>query len=127
MGSDTTIAVGPKGEDDYRKLFVDSSGRLKSVTEIKGLSVAAKITIVSLTSTQWTALPSSPLAGRSSVCIQNQSGTTEAMFINYSASAPAEGIRIEDGGFRALSIADGVTLYGRMVNGNGSVAVEELA
>lgn len=127
MASDTTVAVGPKGEDDYRKLSVDSSGRLKSVAELKGLSVAARITVVSLSETQWTALPALPLSGRSSVCIQNQSGTTEAMLLNYSSSAPAEGIRIEDGGFRALSLGDGVTLYGRMVVGNGSVAVEELA
>lgn len=127
MASDTTVAIGPKGIEDYQKLKVDSAGRLISSSSLQGLYMAGKITIIALSDSEWTELPATALTNRNSISIQNQSGNGNSVLMNYSPNAPAEGIRIEDGGYRALTIGGGIKVYGRMETGVGAVAVEELA
>lgn len=135
MSSHNTVAVGPNGQEDYRKLLVDTLGRLKTVVEgaiegsvsFQGLSLQGRVTMVSLDATSWTALPAVSLPMRNSIAIQNQSGNGNVVMLNYSASAPAEGIFIEDGGYRSMAITDQISIYARMASGIGTVAVEELA
>lgn len=136
MSTHNTVAVGPNGPEDYRKLVVDAQNRLKAVIDgaiqgsvtFQGLSTEGKVTLVNLTATAWTALPATALANRNSIVFQNQSDNGKAILLNYTNSAPAnEGIRIEDGGFRSLAIRPGIIVYGRMTTGTGVCAVEELA
>lgn len=133
MASDTTVAVGPNGGDDYKKLVVDSSGLLLTKIEqgemqISGLSVGGRVQVIALDDTAWVALPSSALANRNTVIIQNQSGNGNVILLNYSPTAPfSEGFRIEDGGYRGTGLTGSVTLYGRMLNGSGIACVEEIA
>jgi hypothetical protein len=102
-------------------------GAIQGNVTFQGLSTEGKVTLVNLTDSAWTALPATPLTNRNSIVFQNQSDNGKALLLNYSASAPAEGIRIEDGGFRSLAIRPGIVVYGRMTTGSGKVAVEELA
>lgn len=126
MASDTTVAVGPNGNDDYRKLILDQRGNLRSI--LSGLAQAGRVTVLPLTDTAWTPLPAVPLANRNSIFVQNQSNNGGIVLFNYSASSPAtEGIRIEDGGFRSLIITDSIVVYARMYAGSGVVAVEEIS
>jgi len=127
MGSDTTIAIGPGGMDDYQKLTIDELGRLRSISSVQGLTIGGRVTLVSLSDSAWVELPAVQLSNRNSISIQNQSGNGNAVFMNYSASAPHEGVRIEDGGFRSLAISGTIKVYARMEIGSGVVAVEELA
>lgn len=135
MSTNVTVAVGPNSQDDFRKLLVDALGRLKTVVEgavegsvsFQGLSTEGRVTLVSLNAATWTPLPATALNNRNSIAIQNQTGNGTAVLINYSPTAPAEGIRIEDGGFRSMAIREAIPIYGRMASGTGVVAVEELA
>lgn len=133
MASDTTVAVGPNGGDDYRKLVVDSSGLLRTKIEqgemqISGLAVGGRVQIIALDDTAWVALPSSALANRNTIIIQNQSGNGNIILLNYDSSASfSEGFRIEDGGYRGTGLTASVTIYGRMLTGSGIACVEEIA
>jgi hypothetical protein len=103
------------------------SGLSDSLVGIDGLYSTGKVTVVTLDSISWTPLPALALASRSALLIQNQSSSGVAVLINYSNTAGAEGIKIEDRGFKSLAAKDTITVYGRMVSGSGTVAVEELA
>lgn len=133
MASDTTVAVGPNGGDDYKKLVVDSSGLLRTKVEqgelqLSGLAVGGRVQLVALDDSAWVALPSSALANRKTIVVQNQSGNGNTILLNYSATAPgSEGFRIEDAGYRATALTASVTVYGRMQTGAGVACVEELA
>lgn len=104
------------------------SGLSDSLVGIEGLGSSGRVTVVPLNGSSWVALPTTPLAGRASICIQNQSGGGLAVLINYSNTAPeTEGIQIFDQGSKAMTLKDNVIVYGRMTSGVGQVAVEELA
>lgn len=112
--------------DEYgrRALHALISGRIL----IKGASTAGRVTKQNLTQSAWTACPATPLAGRNTVLIQNQS-TTLSIILNYDPAAPAStGIIVGPGAAKEIMLADNVILYGRS-NGPGAtpVAVEELA
>lgn len=93
-----------------------------------GLTIGGLITHVALTAAAWTPLPATPLADRNSILVQNISGNGGVVLWNYSASAPAtEGIRIEDGGYKATILSDTIIVYGRMLSGTGTVCVDEVA
>jgi hypothetical protein len=128
MSTHVTVAVGPNGDDDYKKLITDANGSLVTNSNIQPLAASGKITIVSLSSSSWTALPSTALNGRKSVSIQNQSDNGNIVLINFSSSAPGtDGFRIDDGGTRSFMVGGSLVVYGRMKSGSGSVAVEEIA
>lgn len=97
---------------------------------IKGLETAASSSRVSLVSTTWRALPTTKLANRRVVIVQNQSDNGAVILLNYSNTAAANlGWRILDGGHREILIGDGLTLYGRIQapTATGTAYVEELA
>jgi hypothetical protein len=92
-----------------------------------GLSGGGLVTHVNLTAASWTALPSTPLAGRRSILVQNISGNGNIVLWNYSASAPStEGPRIEDGAIKTSDLSDSIIVYGRMLAGTGAVSVDEV-
>jgi hypothetical protein len=95
---------------------------------IKGVNTAAKITKQTVTTSGWQALPASPLAGRNTVLVQNQSAS-DSVLLNYDAGAPSdEGIIIGVGAAKEVMISESLTLYGRSVgSGPAIVMIEELA
>lgn len=97
---------------------------------IKGLETAATSSRIMLTNTQWKELPSTNLANRRVIIVQNQSGNGATMLLNYTSTAAANlGFRVLDGGHREILIGDGLTLYGRVLAPavTGTAYVEELA
>jgi hypothetical protein len=107
---------------------LNMAGLSDSIVGIEGLGNAGRITVIALTASAWTALPTTPLTARASVFVQNQSGNGNVVLLNYSNTAGSgEGIQVADGGYKGASINGSVTLYGRMASGTGTVAVEELA
>jgi hypothetical protein len=119
----TGTAIGSKVAADVNIL-----NAIEGSVQFQGLRTQGKITHLSLTAGSWTALPASALSDRNSICIQNISGSSLVVIINYSVLAPStEGFRIPDGGFKSMAITDGIQVYGRMLSGSGTVVVEELA
>lgn len=120
----TGTKVSQKGGADVYVV----GGSVTGEVTFQGLSIEGKVTLVNLDDTTWTLLPSTALTNRNSITLQNQSDNGRTILINYSNTAPSgEGIRIEDGGYRALAIRPGIVVYGRMKVGTGVCAVEELA
>lgn len=120
----TGTKLGQKGASD---VYV-AGGSVTGSFTFQGLSIEGRVTLVSLNDSTWTALPATALADRNSISFQNQSDNGNTILINYDNTAPSgSGIRIEDGGWRALAIRPGIVVYGRMKSGTGTCAVEELA
>lgn len=93
-----------------------------------GLDLGGLITTITLDDTAWVAMPTTPLAERKNIAIQNQSGNGNKVLFNYSNTAPAtEGWYIEDGGFKSVLLDNNVTVYCRMLTGSGKVVVDEVA
>lgn len=93
-----------------------------------GLRVAGKITVVTLNSSTWTALPATPLTGRNALAIQNED-TSVKVKVNYDNSASGfVGMTIfPNGGERQYNIADDIILYAKCEAGSIDVTVEELS
>lgn len=99
---------------------------IKSVTS--GLTIGGKITHVSLTDSAWTPLPTSPLANRNNLLVQNISGNGGTVLLNYINTAGATlGFRLADGGFKSADITDSIVIYGRMLVGTGEIVADEIA
>lgn len=119
----TGTAIGAKVAADVNIL-----NAIEGSVQFQGLRTQGRITHLGLTAGSWTPLPASALSDRNSICIQNISGSSAVVLINYSVMAPStEGFRIPDGGFKSMAITDGIQVYGRMLSGSGTVVVEELA
>lgn len=101
------------------------SNTVSGSVSTSGLSIAGKITIVTLSSAVWTALPIAPLINRNHISIQNLSGVE--MKINYTDSVGYIGIVVADGSERHVDITDDVIIFGRVVSGSPSVTVEEVS
>lgn len=97
---------------------------------IKGLGEAAQVSRITLTNTNWTALPASALSDRRTIMIQNQSGNGSTILLNFTNTAAANlGFRVLDGGHREILLSASIIIYGRILApGNvGTALVEELA
>lgn len=136
MPADIWPAIGPGGEYDYRKLKTNANDELLAYIvngltgtfKPSGLNVGGLITHVPLTDGSWTAVPTSALADRNNIVVQNISGNGGVVLWNYSNTAPAtEGFRIEDGGHKSVGITDDILVYCRMLSGTGEVCVDEVA
>jgi len=120
---DRSDPIGNSIDDSGRRAL---HARVSGSVAVKGLSTAGRVSVVTVNSAAWVALPSVPLVGRNSILIQNQ-GSRE-LFLNYSNTAPAgSGIIVASGAAKEALIADTVMVYGRVASGTLTVAVEELA
>lgn len=91
-----------------------------------GLSIAGKITEVTLNTATWTALPATPLSNRNAITIQNPSGTE--VKINFDNTVGTyTGIIIADGSERFYDITDSIIIYAKAQTGTPTVTVEELS
>ena len=91
-----------------------------------GLRNGGKITLVILTSVNWTALPFTAFAARNALAVQNYSGQT--VKINYSPLVSGfAGIIIPDQSERQYDITENIVLYGKCESGSAEVIVEEIS
>lgn len=93
---------------------------------ISGLNVGGLVTEVTLNDTTWTALPSSALANRNAISIQNSSAIN--IKINYSSGVSGYvGMTVGAGTERAYDITDNIVVYAKSESGTPTISVEELA
>lgn len=108
---------------------VTPDGKLTTLTDITP-PTAVQQTAVALTATSWTPLPTTPLTGRKSIAIQNQSttGASYNVLVNFTGTG-VYGWRIQSGGAKSLVLDDSVVVYAKMETTlmTGIVIVEELA
>ena len=92
-----------------------------------GLSIAGRISVVALSDSGWTALPTSPLTDRNAIAIQNQSDYE--IKLNYdSGEAGYVGVIVPAGAERFYDITEDIPIYAKFESGgSGSVVVEELS
>lgn len=91
-----------------------------------GLTVGGLMTIVTLDSTSWTALPATPLANRNAISIQNQS-SIEIKYNYDNTTVGYVGAKIAADGERFLEITDSIIVYAKAASGTPSILVEELS
>lgn len=125
MGANqTTIAVGPGGYLDYRKLRTDSDDNL--LIALKPIASAAIIEIA-LDDATWVEATAG-LSDRTHLLIQNISGNEGIVQMAYASNATT-GVQLKDGVTRTLLIDASIPVYVRMVTAygtSGTVVVEEL-
>ena len=91
-----------------------------------GLTVAGRVTVVTISNTAWTALPATPLSMRNAISIQNQSG--QEVKINYISSIVGYiGMTIPNGGERFYDITQNIVVYAMSSVSSCTLNVEELS
>lgn len=109
-------------DDDQVAVRTVSTGEFK----FSGLGIAGRVTIVSVDSASWTALPATPLANRNGLSIQNLSGV--AVKLGYDNLEPGYvGVVLPDGGERFYNITDSIPIYAKSASGTVSLTIEELS
>lgn len=94
-----------------------------------GLTTQGLITVVTLSSTSWTALPPTALTGRNAVAVQNQSSVEMKVQHSSGSGGGYVGMVVPAlTGERFYAITDDIQIYGRLASGaDQDVVVEELA
>lgn len=93
-----------------------------------GLTVAGRVSEVTINDTTWTALPATPLENRNAIGIQNTAGVE--IKLNYDPlTVGYVGVKMGIEGERYYDITDSIPIYARAKAGAGSVTIiiEELA
>lgn len=101
-------------------------GRLQTSATASGLGIAGLVTIVSINSVTWTALPATPLTDRNAMCIINTSGVE--IKLNYSSSIVGYvGVPLGVSNQRFYDISDSIVIYAKSSAGTVDVTIEELS
>jgi hypothetical protein len=91
-----------------------------------GLSIAGKITVVTLNDTTWVALPPTPLTDRNGLSIQNQSG--KEIKLQYdNTTVGYVGPIVNPSSERFYDIKDTILIYGKCSSGTCDIIIEELS
>lgn len=110
--------------DGNPKTKVAVSGNFSA--QFSGLSVAGKVTEVTIDNTTWTALPATALLNRNAIAVQNRTG--QEIKINYDPlTVGYVGIVIDDKSERFYDITDEIIIYAKSKTSSCVVFVEELA
>jgi hypothetical protein len=112
----------------YNSYYKDAEGkwnqRVGATTN--GLSTDGKVSVITLNSTTWTALPTVSLSNRNAIAIQNDSSIE--IKINYDSNVTGYvGMTVKAGAERFYNITDSITLYAKSASGTPDLNVEELA
>lgn len=95
-----------------------------------GLSTGYRYTEVSLPTGVWTPLPASPLTGRNTMSVQNESNQDIRLNSDKTDTLPVglSGVLLRAFGERFYNVTDGVIIYARQDSGASVVVgVEEIA
>jgi hypothetical protein len=107
---------------------VTISGPVTGTFQPLGLSIAGRMTVVTLNDSTWTPLPAVPLVKRNGISVQNQSATE--IKLNYDPlTVGYVGAIVNTSGERFYDIQDSIILYGKCMPGTGPVdiLIEELS
>jgi hypothetical protein len=91
-----------------------------------GLKNGGRVSQVTLSSTNWLPLPSSALANRNAINIQNYSGSD--IFLNFdNAVAGFNGVLIRDQSERNYDITDNIIIYAKSQVNGAIIVIEEVS
>jgi hypothetical protein len=91
-----------------------------------GLKNGGRMTLVTLNTATWTALPALPLSDRNGLSVQNQSGVD--IKLNYDNTEPGYvGSRLAPDGERFYDIKDTIIVYGKASAGTPTILIEEIS
>jgi len=114
-------------ETDGYVTYTEDGDRVRLDTSAApvALSNQGLMTEVTVNSTGWTALPTTPLSGRKAYSIQNQG--SQDVKINYNNGVGYVGKIIEPKDTIFTDIAPDIVVYGRAKNGTSLLLVEEIS
>lgn len=93
--------------------------KIRTTASTSGLTTGGRITEVTLDSSSWTPLPSTPLADRNAICIQNRS--LIEIKIQYDNTVPTyTGVVIVSNGERFYDLTDQIIIYAKATTGTPS-------
>lgn len=106
---------------------VTVTGTVSGTFQQVGLSIAGRVSVVTINNTTWTALPSSPLANRNAINVQNMS--TQTAKLNYdSGTVGYVGMTIfANGGERQYAITPAIIVYAKSETSSIDLNIEELS
>lgn len=119
--------------DRERDKFVETASgetavRTQGTNTPSGLTGVGLITKLTIDDTAWVAAPTTPLAERVSILVQNISGNGGVVLWNYSNAAPAtDGVQISDGSSKTADLTASYIIYCRMLSGSGTIIVDEVS
>lgn len=103
----------------------EGSGSGGSV-QIAGLSIAGRISIVSIDNLTWTPLPLVPLADRNGISVQNISG--QNIKLQYDAGTVGwVGVKMSPDSERFYNITPNIVMYAKSQTSAVDILVEELS
>ena len=119
-GTDVTVSgVDKRALDTFL-----AGGSVSAVPS--GLSIAGKITTVTLGTGGWTALPATPLTARNSMAIQNL--TSDQIILNFVSTVGVTlGWTVNPNGEYFIDITEDIILFGRAITGTPAIIVKELS
>ena len=122
-----TIFPPCAGTDPIWPPVGDITGDFSGEVTVSGLTIAGRMTVVSLPDGVWTLLPAVALPDRNALAIQNQSGVQ--VKYNYDNTEPGYvGSIINPGSERFLNITESIPVYAKPAPGNSpSILVEEIS
>lgn len=117
-------------EQDKFTLNSEGDTAVRGVVEgnfsFSGLRIGGRISEVTLNDSTWVALPTTALANRNSISIQNTSNVEIALQYDNSV-ATYSGVKVGVGGERFYDLTDAITIYAKSSSGSAIITVEELA
>lgn len=112
-----------------QNFYVDIPGTSANVTgefSPSGLKNGGKMTVVTLTDSEWTPLPPTALTKRNTISVQNQSaGDMKIQFDNTTVGFV--GTLLSPNAERFYDITDSIIIYGKSRSGNIDILIEELS
>lgn len=109
-----------------RPLPVELEGSSTISAIPSGLTIAGRITIVSINNLTWTALPATALANRNAICILNTSAV-EIKLQYDNTTIGYVGVPLAVTNQRFYDITDDIIIYAKSSAGTVDITVEELS
>jgi len=121
-----------RNDREFEKFGLDAKGNVivrtsgEGTFSLTGLNNGGLVTEITLNPTTWTPLPTTALANRNAMSIQNRSGLE--IKINYNNTVVGYvGIAMSDGDERSYDITDAIVIYAKSISGTPTITVEELS
>ena len=129
----TTGPVSDSGLEVLRKSAEDLGSNTYAIRTLgdviatpSGLRTAGRITEVTLNTSTWVALPTTPLALRNAIRIQNRTGIE--CKLNYDPGVAGYVGLVIDGAYDEFKdITDAIVVYGKASSGTPILVIEELS
>ena len=121
-----TVSAELMGKDSSGPSNFTRDVPLEVTASFTGLRRGGKITEVELSSTEWRALPATPLTARNAISIQNLSAIN--IKINYDKDELNYfGVQILAGVERFYDVTEYIIIYAKSQSGNPKIIIEELS